>query len=338
MFVRNHSSARIALAKGHLTDTLAVGAIVVETVYRVSQTRLERTDEPPARDPRSPPDTSRKVLWHEVSVTASGTAFGPPRAPFLRPASLTIGQERVDIVVFGPRRWRRTLGGDLEPSAPEPFEAIPLSWERAFGGGYEIPPGIEPSSGLPHPGLRVQHPFNRSGVGYYRDQQAAADRPLPDIERAAQRIARWNDQPAPAGLSPCPDLHALRLPPRYGGRGRDLARGSTASDPMEAMFEDSILVALRNQHHAPGDLVLAALPPGTAISLLGLGRAPLQFEVPPSPVDVRARRRRHEEAAPPKLRSLHVDADHGTLTVVYGHAFTYDPATPPSWVHVTATS
>jgi len=302
---------------------------VAENVYRIHADALARSDEPPPRGPSGPPDTSRVVLWREVSVTAAGTAFGPSRPPHVCPVSLTIGSEVARLIVFGPRWFRRTLVSDLEPSKPEPFDEVTLSWERAFGGEYVVPPGLQPGTGLPHPGMRARYALNPSGVGFYADRQSATDQPLPDIERPDQLV-----KPTPAGFSPCPELAALRFPARYHGRGRDLAKGSTASDPRVAAFEDAAAMTLRMQHHAPGDLVLPVVLPGTAVALVGLGRAPLRFLVPPSPISVRARRLGQDEIAPPRLRSLHVDADQRTLTVVYDHAFRYDPLKPPSWVRV----
>jgi hypothetical protein len=338
MFVRNDTTEHIALARGHVSATFGAGAIVVENVYEVHADALARSEEPPPRGPSGPPDTSRVVLWREVSVTAAGTAYGPSRPPHVCPVSLTVGEEIARLIVFGPRWFRRGFGGDLEPSKPEPFEGVALSWERAFGGGYLVPPGLAPGSGLPHPGMDVRYPLNPSGIGFYEDKQAAADKPLPDIERPDQLIRRWDDRPTPAGFSPCPELNGLRFPVRYNGRGRDLAKGSTASDPREAMIEDAPAMTLRMQHHAPGDLVFSLLTPGTAVALVGLGRAPVSFRVPPSPISVRTRRLRQDEIVAPRLRSLHIDADRRTLSVVYDHAFRYDPAKPPSWVRISTAS
>ncbi len=333
MWVINDTTERIALAKGHLTDSVGVGAIVVESTYSVLPEGLARASEP-VRGPSHPPDTSRVVLWREVSVTASGAAYGPPRPPYVCPVSLSVGHEMRRMIVFGPRRFKRTLVGELEPSPAEPFDAVPIGWDQAFGGGYFLPPGLMPGSGLPHPGMRVLHPVNRFGVGFYPDKHAATDQPLPAIERPDQLIRRWNDQPTPAGLSPCPDLNMLRLPQRFGGHSNELRGASVASDPAEAMAEDAPLVVLRLQHHAPGDLIFPSVPPGTAVALVGLGRTPLRFDVPASPISVRTRRRKQMEQARPALRSLHIDADTGTLDVVYGHAFRYDLEDPPSWVLV----
>jgi hypothetical protein len=335
MFVRNDTSCTVALAKGHIADTFAAGSLVVETAYRASQGGLTATGEPVKRGPGAPPDTQRLVLWREVSVTASGVAHGPPHAPYVRPVTLTVGDQLRRLIVFGPRRYIAASAG-LEPSAPGPFDATPLSWDRAFGGGYDVPPGLMPGSLLPHPGFRVEHAINRFGRGYYADERAARDMPLPEIERPDQLIRKWSEQPTPAGFAPCPDLHALRLPQRYGGHGPELFGGSSASDPTEAMLTDAPRVALRTQHHAPGDLIFRTLPLGTPITLVGLSGVQLRFEVPASPISVRTRRLRQEELAPPRLRSIHIDADLGIVTIVYGHDFAYDPDKPPSWILVSA--
>jgi hypothetical protein len=154
------------------------------------------------------------------------------------------------------------------------------------------------------------------------------------VERPDQLIKRWSDRPTPAGFAPCPDLGALRMPGRYGGAGPDLEGGSKAPDPREAMRDDTVRMVLRMQHHAPGDLVFREVPAGAVVALAGLGRGPLRFDVPPSRVRVALRARNRRETIAAQLRSLHLDADRATLTVVHGHAFDYDPTDPPSWIHV----
>jgi len=44
-----------------------------------------------------------------------------------------VGPMTKAVRVFGDRRWRRGVS-DLGPSSPEPFDRIPLVYERAFGG------------------------------------------------------------------------------------------------------------------------------------------------------------------------------------------------------------
>jgi hypothetical protein len=179
--------------------------------------------------------------------------------------------------------------------------------------------------------------FNPGGRGFYPDKRAATDQPLPEIERPEQLIKRWSDQPAPAGLSPCPELHGLRVPAQRGGLGRDLTSGGDLADLAATVAGNALLMSLRMQHHAPGDLVLPDVDAGTPLALAGLGRSPLRCPIPASPVRVRTRRRRNEEDVRPRLRSVHLDGDQRTMTAVYGHSFRYDPENPPAWIIVDPT-
>jgi hypothetical protein len=224
-------------------------------------------------------------------------------------------------MVFGERRWERRRGGDLEATPAAPFDRTPLSFAQAFGGGYDLPPGLLPGSDLPHPGVRVGYPLNEGGVGYYPDERAATGGMLPSIERPDQLVKRWNDAPEPAGFTPCPNLLAWRMK----------GAGFTSTDDVAAL----IAQFLRMQHHAPPSLIFDDVPAGRAVELHGLGASTLRFTVPPAPTQVTTvRGRRVETAVPPRLRALHVDADDRAVHFVFAHTFRYEPADPPRWIRV----
>src|SRR6185437_2934942 len=207
-------------------------------------------------------------VWHGVSVTAAGHASGPPSPPFVCPVIFRVGDVERRLIVFGERCWERRFGGSLEASPAAPFDRIALGFTRAFGGGYDLPPGLLPGTDLPHPGLRVSYPLNANGVGFYPDERAAVGSPLPSIERPDQLLRRWNDQPEPAGFTPCPDLVAWRM--------RDEAAGR-AQQPEPAQALPFTLPTLRIQHHAPPWLIFDDVPVGTPIELHGLRASPLRF-------------------------------------------------------------
>src|SRR5262249_20062604 len=158
------------------------------------------------------------------------------------------------------------------------------------------------------------------GIGFYPDEARAAGRSLPNIELAEDRVQRWNDQPEPGGFSPCPELAALRAPPTQ-----------------EAYLDDPVAFALRSLHHAPGRLILPALPAGTPVRLEGLGAGIVAFAAPPSPVRVVARAAEGSERREVRgeIRSVHLDADAGRIAVVHAHALAFDRSRPPGWFLVT---
>jgi hypothetical protein len=186
MFVKNQSRAAPILRRGHVTEELAVAALVVASAYRVHDDGVELLDAAPDPVDSDPPDTSPYVVWEGVSVTAAGRARGPSKAPFVRPVSLRIGEHLRRLAVFGDRVWERQLGGILAGSEALPFEAIDLAFAHAFGGGWDVPPGLLDGTDLPHPGYRRDYPWSPGGVGYYPDA-ARLDAPLGAVEEEGRR-------------------------------------------------------------------------------------------------------------------------------------------------------
>jgi len=324
MFVHNTTSLDASLASGRISDEFAVASLVINLVLGVGSDRLMTLPEPLVASETDPPaEVTRAPLWHGVSVTAMGHAAGPPNAPFVCPVILRVGSAERRLIVFGERRWERRPGGGLEPSPALPFDRIALSFGAAFGGGYDLPPGLMPGTDLPHPGLRVGYPLNEHGIGYYPDERAATGSPLPNVERPDQLLRRWNDAPEPAGFTPCSDLGAWRM--------RDTSPATAQDEDAESV----LLRTLRMQHHAPPSLIFEDVTPGAPIELQGLGRGPLRFVVPEAPARVSiVGARKLESQVRARLRALHVDADRRAVRLVFAHTFHYDPKRPPRWIRV----
>src|SRR5580704_1321548 len=126
MFVRNRSQLPVVLARGQVTDEVAIASVNLESAYQPRSGRLEQAVLPAERGDRDPPDIVRLPLWRGVSLTVAGTVHGPGRAPHVRYVSITAGAGQHRLAVFGPRRWRRAHPlGALEPTDPEPFDALP---------------------------------------------------------------------------------------------------------------------------------------------------------------------------------------------------------------------
>jgi hypothetical protein len=257
-------------------------------------------------------------------VTAAGDVYGPSSAPFQRIVTLAVGGAACSLLVSGDRRWTRTLG-ELVASAPAPFERLPLSFSLAYGGFFDVPPGLFPGTDLPYPGGRLAHPLNEGGVGFYLDEAAAEGHALPNFELADRPIKQWSDRPVPGCFVPCPELPGLRIAPR----------GGMAAAP-EAWKMGLLPMALRAHNPAPSYLVFDDLPAGTPIHLDGVGREAIRFDVPPSPVRLTLLRKPNREELQPELRSVHVDADRGLVSCVYGHPFLYREGHEPSWIVVEA--
>jgi hypothetical protein len=329
MFLKNRSPHKPVLARGHFHDDLAYFSVNVDVHYAVqADGSLKPEEEERAPLPGYPPDVKRRTLWKGASVTASGHALGPSKPPHLAPVRLAIGAAEVRLVVFGKRYWRRSFMRDLRPSDPEPFDAVPMKWELAFGGYYEMAPGLLPGTDMPHPGGRVSFPLNPDGIGFYEGDDAAVDQPLPQIELAGQLVQKPADKPEPAALTPnellAPALHARErlAPPKGAPRTRE--------EELQARLEATVWM----QHHAAPRSVVAELPPGEWITLEGLGERALRIQAPASPLFVRATRAKTDQAIEGRLRSLHIDADQGVVLASFGHGCVYKPNRAPSFIHV----
>jgi hypothetical protein len=319
MFVQNETRHKPALARTRVSSTFAAAAVVVRSVWRTSAAGLVPWEGPRPDLDSDAPSTARQALWDGTSVTMAGTVRGPLRPPHVVRVDLEAGAEKRSVRVHGDRQWVRNAGR-LVASPPAPFEQKPLSWSLAFGGAYDLAPGFDRVRKLPHPGGRITYPLNPGGVGFYQDEKAAEGQPLPSVEWRDEPITTWDQQPAPAGVSPCPDLSGLRMP---------LQAPSGAGD-----VEWEVRAALRLAHHAPRELIFDNLVPGTVVRGSGLGAAAMMLEVPPSPVRVMTRRGKSSEEVAFRVRSVHLSAEDGAVIVEHAHAFGYEPDRPPSWVHV----
>lgn len=110
-----------------------------------------------------------------------------PRGWASRHLSLNIrcGPVAKTVEVFGDRIWLKDVGGFI-PSEPAPFEAMPLTNDRAFGG-----------SALFHEAETV-HPTNPVGMGYCMSKEEVEGKALPNLERPEELITDWKQSPKPA--------------------------------------------------------------------------------------------------------------------------------------------
>lgn len=336
MWVKNPSKVEAKLARGHVNDEMAVAALVVPQAYRITKKGLVPLGEPPPAAPHDPPDTSLYTVWSGVSVTVAGHVTGPSKPPFARLAVLRVGEAERAMAVFGDRVWEKSLFGGLAPSEPQPFDELELSLGRAFGGGYDVPPGLMPSEDrseeLPHPGFRCDHPLNPKGVGLYADECSASGAALPNFERRGALLERWDDSPEPVAFSPCRELVGWRTK----GRAEQYEQARLASD--SATISKLLKPAFRVFHHAPPELIFDDVLAGTLVEVEGLSSGPLRFAVPGCLVrfDVQPSSKGGAVVhVPPRLRSLHVDADRGLLLTAYALSFRYHPKRVPRGACVT---
>src|SRR5262249_50414365 len=101
---------------------------------------------------------------------------------------LAVGSLQKTVRVIGDRYWSRSFG---EPgmTSPEPFERMPLTYERAFGGW---------DRSAPDPKEHSYEPRNPVGTGFRAKQGRFEDCiRLPNLEDPHHLIKSYGDMPPP---------------------------------------------------------------------------------------------------------------------------------------------
>jgi hypothetical protein len=112
-----------------------------------------------------------------TDVLVVGRAWGPQgqatREAYVR---VVVAERQKTVRVLGDRVWQ----SDGTPSMPEPFEAMPLVWERAFGGVHSLEDRI------------LAEERNPIGVGFAgkRSAQELAGQPVPNLESPGEPLER----------------------------------------------------------------------------------------------------------------------------------------------------
>ncbi|RJQ70915.1 MAG: DUF2169 domain-containing protein [Desulfobacteraceae bacterium] len=105
---------------------------------------------------------------------------------------LKIGILQHLVKVFGDRVWEKRVGF-LTMSSPQPFEKIPIVFERAYGGN---------DRSNKDPQKHEYEPMNPVGVGF-RSKKGNLPKegsPLPNFEDPNKLIKRITDRPKPTGF------------------------------------------------------------------------------------------------------------------------------------------
>jgi hypothetical protein len=165
-------------------------------------TRLAREQRPVLHISEPRGDEGKSSLHYEsdllgvkpgTDVLVNGSAWAPRgRCAFSIDVKLRVGPIRKQLRVFGDRSWRRNYVGRPTISDPEPYECMPITFERAYGGWDRS--GSDPAEHR----LEARNPV---GIGFYTSAAHAIGNALPNVEDPKHLITAWNDRPIPAGLS-----------------------------------------------------------------------------------------------------------------------------------------
>ncbi|NLT22365.1 MAG: DUF2169 domain-containing protein, partial [Syntrophorhabdus sp.] len=114
-----------------------------------------------------------------------GRCFAPDGKPRgASRVSVRLGPMEKTLYVFGNRYWKKAAGVGFAISDPEPFTEMPVTYDRAFGGG-----GFD------------RNPAGR-GIAPVLAASGAEVHPLPNIEDPGRLVGSISDRPDPAGFGP----------------------------------------------------------------------------------------------------------------------------------------
>ncbi|WP_437675006.1 DUF2169 family type VI secretion system accessory protein [Sorangium sp. So ce131] len=281
----------------------------------------------PGAAPPRPCEEQRPVQLHDEHhgpPDASSLRYEGQSAP-LRPATdvLLLGQawapkgaaaKRVDVTlavaphfvktaaVFGERAFTQG-GGAITPGSPRPFVAMPLVYERAFG-------GAEPGNHTP----RAYEPRNPVGRGFFTSAADALYQPVANIEDPRALIQSAGDRPAPIGFGPIARSWQPRV--RFGGT-YDQRWVEELAPSWPPDFDVRFFQA------APLDQqVRGYLRGGERVAVSGVSpNGDIHFEVPRERVLLKGYFRGRVERKLMTLDSLLIEPDDGVFTLTWRASF-----------------
>ena len=145
-----------------------------------------------------PPETSSYKLEPEgvivkpaTDVVLLGNAYPDRAGDTETTVGLRVGAIRKLVQVVGDRYWTK-VAGMVSMSSPQPFEKMPLQWERSYGGW---------DRSAEDPREHRCETRNPVGSGFrlrWNDRESSVR--LPNLEHPSQRIQRFDDRPQPVGF------------------------------------------------------------------------------------------------------------------------------------------
>jgi hypothetical protein len=246
---------------------------------------------------------SELVLEHpgtDVTVT-NAFAYAPSGQALQVEVGLAVGALLKVLCAIGERIWSSGLVG-LAMTKPRPFERIPISWERAYGGTVILDPSA---------GTSASEPRNPVGRGFAVDPRRLEGKPLPNLEDLRLRISSWRDRPAPAGLGPIASSWA----PRRDRAGTYDERWQRTRMPLwPEDYDPRFHVSAPEGLHAE-----RCLRGGEAVRIVGLTReGELAFRLPREHVCVETQLGRDVVRQPVQLERVILEPETRRVLVVWG--------------------
>jgi hypothetical protein len=198
----------------------------------------------------------------KCDVILNCAAYAPGGKPTDRvQVGVRVGGWQKAFTVVGNRLWKST-GPTARPSRPEPFDVMPITYERAFGGVEQDPK---------HPNESRTYARNPLGRGY-RARRDVDGIPLPNTEESGEPVTD------PGGEYP---------PMSFGPLGRNWFPRYTFAGTYDQYWRDHVFPFLpkdfsdRYHQSAPDDQQIPYPTGGEDVALLNLSPEGLQtFQLP----------------------------------------------------------
>ena len=236
-----------------------------------------------------------------TDVVLLGTALPPGGAPVTSmDVALSITDRRKVVRVFGDRTWKAgMIGTSISP--PAPFTAMPLVYERAFGGVHTGADGTVE--------VETRNPVGRGFLGAPTGKEIAGE-PLPNFEDPAALIAKPKDRPVPAGFG----FIAPTWEPRRGFAGTydeawEKSRAPFLPDDFDPRFLNSAHPDLAFDRFLEG---------GEAVRAEGVtGGRPLEFSLPVCVFDIEVAIADRTARPPANLETVLIEPDANRLSLTF---------------------
>jgi hypothetical protein len=208
----------------------------------------------------------------------------------------TVAEKQKTLRVWGDRTWR----SDGTPTAPEPFEAMPLVWERAFGGVQQLPERM------------LAEERNPVGVGFAGERRASelVGYPVPNLEDPATPLQQVGQRCTPACLAPS----APHWLPRRAFAGTYDERWQRTRAPyLPTDFDPRFLSCA-----APEMTFDRYLQGGEPVDLRGVTPdGPISFNLPPAHLDIEVTIAGRREHPPANLETILLEPDDNRLCLTW---------------------
>jgi hypothetical protein len=211
---------------------------------------------------------------------------------------LEVGPVHKIVRVFGERYWQANATG-VSITSPEPFTAMPLVWERAFGGTEATEQG---------PDAEPRNPVGR-GFRSAHSERPLDGLPLPNLEDPFSPIESWKQRPAPVCFAPI----AAHWQPRASWAGTYDERWQQDRAPYLPRDFDPRFFQV-----APPGLVAPPLRGGERVEVLGAhpwGR--LSFALPTVQVGVTYQVNGSSQPRPARLDTVIIEPEAARVVLVW---------------------